>query len=212
MGRTSPRKPKAGRVAITTGRQIPARGWQDVRPPKPLGNRRYLQAEAGKRGAGLTRLDVVLDRLEADQQAHSLAGPAAPEDLARLEAALRNPLPHEFRELLERFGAGLFYGGHELFGPTRVMIHDIELVPDLLTIRKRLAASARCLPDNLVPFHRFGQLFHLLDARRVRREGALVLAADASAAYPDLASFLDAVVVPTAPPIRLDGGSLAEGT
>ena len=92
------------------------------------------------------------------------------------------------------------------------MIHDIELVPDLLTTRARLAANARCLPDYLVPFHRFGQLFHLLDTRRIRREGALVLAADASAAYPDLASFLDAVVLPAAPPIRLDGGPLAEGT
>ena len=160
----------------------------------------------------MARLDAVLDRLEADEQAHSLAGPATPEDLARLEAALRHPLPHDFRELLERFGGGLFYGGHEVFGPLRVMIHDIELVPDLLTTRARLAANARCLPDYLVPFHRFGQLFHLLDTRRIRREGALVLAADASAAYPDLASFLDAVVLPAAPPIRLDGGPLAEGT
>lgn len=160
----------------------------------------------------MARLDVVLDRLEADEQAHSVAGPAGPEDLARLEAALRNPLPREFRELLERFGGGLFYGGHEIFGPLRVMIHDIELVPDLLTMRARLAASARCLPDHLAPFHRFGQLFHLLDTRRVRREGALVLAADASVGYPDLASFLDAVVVPGATPIRLDGGPLAEGT
>ena len=179
------------------------RSERDSRPP--IG-------DTSRRRPDLTATESALERLDGDRLSHTLGPPPAPADLDRLEAELGRPLPAPFRELLERLGGGLYYGGHEIFGPTRVMIHDIELVPDVLSIRAQLKRQARFVPDYLLPIHRFGRRFHLLDLRRARSGEGLLTASDASAVYSELGEFLDAVVVPPRSNSLLDSEGAAEGT
>ena len=119
--------------------------------------------------------------------------PATDQDLRELEEAVGAPLPPSFRRLLARFGGGLFYQGNEIFGPHRVMIHDIEMVPSLAAMLARLRAQS--LPAGLVPFHRLDALIHLLDTRDPVHPDRVV-SLPAGSAYPDLVTFLGAVVVP----------------
>jgi hypothetical protein len=143
---------------------------------------------------GTLTLPEILDVFERDLDRHMVAGPAGDEELARLERGLGRPLPPPLRAFLSRFGGGLFYNGHEILGPTRTMVHDIELVPDMLSVRQRLVEEGS-LPEGFLPFHRARGVLNLIDAREVIGTGEIVSMSQ-SAPYPDLASFLETVVLP----------------
>ena len=135
----------------------------------------------------------VLEIFERDRERHMLAGPSTPQDIAHVEKALGVVLPEFFRAFLLRIGSGLFYNGHEIFGPMRCMVHDIELVPDVLSVAHRLREEGKLAPG-FVPLHRARGVIHLLDARHV--VGGSVIPAGGGAAHPDLAAFLEVVVLP----------------
>jgi hypothetical protein len=137
-------------------------------------------------------LDDVLATFERDAASHTSGGPASEADLRQLESALGRPLPRSLRTFLARVGAGLFYQGHEIFGPHRVMIHDIELVPSLPTMLARLREQG--LPEGLIPFHRGNRVVHVVDVRGSEPERVMSIPNGTS--YSDLASFLQAVVLP----------------
>jgi hypothetical protein len=142
-------------------------------------------------------IEEVLEALAGDRPRHMTTEPASERELDVLEEALGHRLPEEFRALLARFGGGIFYERHELFGARRLMIHDIELVPDVLTFRRLLEADGRGAEPGLVPFHRADAEVHFLDLRKGSRAG--VVSADGTRTFPDLASFLEEVVM-TEPP------------
>jgi hypothetical protein len=132
------------------------------------------------------RLLEVLARLARDESQHLLTGPASEADIAALERALGRRLPSSYRTLLARLGSGILYDRHELFGPHSLQLHDIEFVPSLTAVLRQLGPS---LGPDLLPFHRGGGRVHVLDL------GGGVRALDGSAGYPDLAAFLEAIVL-----------------
>ncbi len=138
-------------------------------------------------------LDEILGQFARDGNYHFTNGPATAVELRELEGAVGRPLPDSFRAFLNRLGGGLFYAGHEIFGPHRVMVHDIELVPSLATIRS--GPCAQRLPDGLVPFHRIGGILHAFDLRDPA-DAERIVAFPCGSTYPDLPSFLEAVVLP----------------
>jgi hypothetical protein len=133
-------------------------------------------------------LERLLDRIEEDASRHHTAGPASEADLARLETALGRALPAPFRAFLERSGSGLYYDRHEIFGPLHTMIHDIELVPPLLSV-------CRGLPPGVIPVHRADELVHFMDLRALT-ERTPVFSLLTGERHPDFAAFLRDVVVP----------------
>jgi hypothetical protein len=143
---------------------------------------------------GTLTLAQILDIFERDQDRHMTAGPATEEELARLESAIGLPLPAPLRQFLSRLGGGLFYNGHEIFGPLRAMVHDIELVPDMLSLRHRLMEE-RSLPEGFLPFHRARGVLNLIDAREAAGAGAIISLSEVPP-HTDLASFLETVVLP----------------
>jgi hypothetical protein len=142
-------------------------------------------------------LERVMASLERDRHRHLLA-PSSEDDLCRLERAIQRPLPAQYRQFLARLGGGLYYDRHEVFGAVRLMIHDIELVPDVLEVRARIAAScgANGAPF-LLPLHRTQATRHWLDVR-----DGTVGELGAARRFPDLARFLAAVVRPGPEPSR----------
>jgi hypothetical protein len=142
-------------------------------------------------------LDQILEVFAGEKDRHTTGGPASDTDLRRLEDQIGRRLPATFRTFLIRFGGGLFFHGHEIFGPRRVMIHDIELVPDIVAFRDWLARS-RGLSEGLIPFHRARGVVHVLDLRQ-NDANDRVSSLDGPDQYPDLASFLDTVVLPRRP-------------
>ena len=144
-------------------------------------------------------LDEILGQFARDGTYHFTNGPATAVELRELEGAAGHPLPSSFRAFLSRLGGGLFYAGHEIFGPHRVMVHDIELVPSLNAIRSGPCAPR--LPDGLVPFHRIGGILHAFDLRDPAGAERIV-AFPCGSTYPDLPSFLEAVVLPPAATTR----------
>jgi hypothetical protein len=143
-------------------------------------------------------IEAALQALEKDLDRHTTADRPSELELDALEEALGRKLPDQFRAFLSRLGGGIFYERHELFGARRLMVHDIELVPDLLSFRRHFAAASETLAETLVPFHRAGDVVHLLD---LRSDGETrVVSADGGPSYPDLASFLLQVVVPSTSP------------
>ena len=139
----------------------------------------------------MTDLAPLLHRFQDGADAR-MAVPASEEELQRIDEALGRPLPAPLRSLLHEVGSGLYEGGHEIFGPLRLMLHDIELVPDLVSVRARLLAEGVLHPQFL-PFHRGGATFHL-----IRTEGAgagCVVSLPAGRVYADLASFIEQVLL-----------------
>lgn len=139
-------------------------------------------------------LDEILGVLERDSARHMTNGPCQEDELARLEAALGHALPAELRAFLGRLGGGVFYDAHEMFGPQRVMIHDIELMPDMLSMRRLLPG----LPPDALPFHRSTSVVHVIEVPRGAGQCRITPLGGGSG-YPDLASFLESVVLPSAP-------------
>lgn len=145
-------------------------------------------------------IEEVLARLEADRAAHTVAGPSDEEELRRLEQRLGRSLPPAFRAFVKRFGGGIFYQRHEIFGSRRTIIHDIELVPDLLSMRRRVQdQNPSALREGLLPVHRGEGVLHLMDLEE--EEGpnyGRVVPLNGPGAYSDFASFLEKVVLPGA--------------
>ena len=163
----------------------------------PLAIRATLVAPDGApreprfRGGETMTLEDVLDTFERDATAHMTGGPALEADLRQLESAIGHPLPGPLRTFLSRLGPGLFYQGHEIFGPLRVMIHDIELVPSLASMLARL--KEQHLPEGLIPFHRGNGVVHLVDLRGP--QPGRVVSLPYGSNYSDLTEFLKAVVL-----------------
>lgn len=146
------------------------------------------------KGGVVATLESVLDKLERDRDRHMLSSVMGSQDLATLERELGRRLPDPVRSLLERLGGGILYERHELFGPRRLMIHDIELVPDVLSMRQRLRSRPQGLPAHLLPLHRCEGTLHLVD---VSRPEAPMTAEDGGRQWPDLASFLQEMLLPS---------------
>jgi hypothetical protein len=144
----------------------------------------------------VTDLDEILDVFARDAAGHMAGPPATEQDLQDLERAIGLQLPGSFRKFLARFGGGLFYKGHEIFGPLRTMIHDIEMVPSLGVMCTLVHPPE--IPAGVVPFHRSGDRLHLFDLRDPAWPERIV-SSPYGATYPDLASFLRAVVLPATP-------------
>ena len=143
-------------------------------------------------------IDQVLDALENDGARH-LTQPCSEHEIDALEEALGFPLPLDFRVFLARVGGGILYDRHEVFGARRLMIHDIELVPGLLALRRTLESSRPGWPPHLLPIHRRGGALHLLD---LSPRAAARVVGDDGRAWVDLPSFLESVVLPSR---RADG-------
>ena len=140
-------------------------------------------------------IEKALAVLEKDRHRHLTAEPASVRELDLLEESLGRRLPEDFRALLARLGGGILYERHEVFGASRLMVHDIELVPDLVSFRERFVRAGEgetC--QDFVPFHRADGMVHLLDLRA--RGGPAVVSLDGTRSYPDLARFLEEVVLP----------------
>ena len=141
-------------------------------------------------------LAAAIGRHEAE---HLRFGPVPRAEIEALEARIGRRLPASLASALETVGNGIFFGKEELFGPRRLMVHDIELVPDLVSFQRHFAAAGEtAMADALIPFHRADEVVHLLDLR-TGGESAVV-SADGGRSYPDLASFLGQVVIPSVLP------------
>ena len=141
-------------------------------------------------------IKAALGVLERDHHRHMTAEPASERELDLLEETLGRRLPDDFRALLARLGGGILYERHEVFGARRLMVHDIELVPDIASFRRDFVkAGGGELARDLVPFHRADGIVHLFDLRP--SGGPAVISLDGTRSYPDLARFLEEVVLPT---------------
>jgi hypothetical protein len=140
-------------------------------------------------------MDAVLARLASDSEQHLEGPPATEEEIERLESALGRRLPSEARRLLIRFGGSVLYEGHEIFGAQPLFIHDIVMVPDILTIRAALRRG-RPLPVELVPFHRADGVTHFLDLSHATDSTAPVVSLDGAERFASVAEFLAMVVTP----------------
>ena len=145
-------------------------------------------------------MEEALAALERDRARH-LTQPCTERDLDVLEQSLGRRLPLDYRALLARVGAGILYDDHEVFGGRRLMVHDIELVPDVLTVARQRAESGRPWPAHLVPFHRRHGRLHLLDVSDAVSAGVV---AEDGRRWRSLTEFLQDVVLPAA-----DGGRRA---
>jgi len=140
----------------------------------------------------MTGLETLLHRFESGRSDARMTSPASDEELRRIDEALGRPLPVPLRALLREVGSGLYEGGHEIFGPSRLMLHDIELVPDILSMHARLTAEG-VLHPHFLPFHRGGATFHLI---RTEGPGAgCVVSLPSGRVYADLASFIEQVLL-----------------
>jgi hypothetical protein len=101
----------------------------------------------------------VFDSVERHGEEHLRFERVPPADIADLESRLGRRLPPELTAMLEAVGNGIFFGREELFGPRRLMVHDIELLPGMLDVR----AATPGLPPEWLPFHREGGVLHVVD-------------------------------------------------
>jgi hypothetical protein len=124
------------------------------------------------------RIETLIARCEADQSLHMTYGPCSEAEVCELE------------EELGRLGPGVYYLKHEIFGARRVMVHDIELLPDLRTFRTQLGEPVS--PD-VLPIHRQGEHIYAID---LDADPAPVRPLDGvGPSYPDFGTFLEAVVL-----------------
>jgi hypothetical protein len=141
------------------------------------------------RAAAGAELEVLLERIERDMARHTTAGPAGEASLAQLEQTLGHVLPPALRLFLARLGGGLYYERHEIFGPARAMIHDIELVPPI----GRVCTG---LPAGVIPVHRCRDIVHFMDLRQRGPEPVPVFSLVSPRRYADFTALLREVVIP----------------
>ena len=103
----------------------------------------------------------IFDSVERHSPEHLRFEPVPREAIAGLEERLGRRLPPELAAMLETVGNGIFFGREELFGPRRLMVHDIELLPDMMTVK----AATPGLPAEWLPFHRCDGALHVVDLR-----------------------------------------------
>src|SRR6185295_8550019 len=121
-----------------------------------------------------TGLETLLQRFESRRNDARMISPASDEELRRIDEALGRPLPASLRALLHEVGAGLYEGGHEIFGPSRLMAEGV-------------------LHPHFLPFHRGGATFHLI---RTAGPGAgCVVSLPSGRVYADLVSFIEQVLL-----------------
>ncbi len=101
----------------------------------------------------------VIDAVERHAAEHLRFGAVPAADVAEFEARIGRRLPPALAEALETIGNGIFFGKEELLGPRRLMVHDIELLPDMLSVKAR----AEGLPADWLPFHRRDATLHVVD-------------------------------------------------
>jgi hypothetical protein len=127
---------------------------------------------------------ALLAAIESHAPEHLRFGGVPPDQITALEVLLGRPLPPALVSVLQGVGNGIFFGHEELLGPRRMMIHDIELLPDMMTVK----ASAPGLPDTWLPFHRRDGVMHAVE---LAPEGfGQVHAWPGGAACGDIAHFL----------------------
>ena len=105
--------------------------------------------------------DPVHDAVERHSAEHLRFEPVPHEQIAELEARIGQRLPLELAAMLETVGNGIFFGREELFGPRRLMVHDIELLPDMMSVK----AATPGIPGEWLPFHRCDGALHVVDLR-----------------------------------------------
>ena len=101
----------------------------------------------------------LLETVEGHAPEHLRFGPVPREQITAFEARLGRPLPPALTAVLESVGNGIFFGKEELLGPRRLMVHDIELLADMMTVK----AQAPGLPEAWLPFHRCDGVIHAVD-------------------------------------------------
>jgi hypothetical protein len=132
---------------------------------------------------GAPDLGDVVEALRLRAAAHLTQGPVPEREVEEFAKRLDVRLPPELVALLTQVGNGIFFGEDELFGPRRLMVHDIELVPDMLTVKSALPT----LPATWLPFHRRGRTVH---AVQLGAHGyGTVFSSPAGATWPDVAAF-----------------------
>jgi hypothetical protein len=101
----------------------------------------------------------VIETVERHAPEHLRFGAVPRAEIAELEARIGRPLPPALSAVLETIGNGIFFGKEELLGPRRLMVHDIELLPDMLSVKSRTPG----LPEAWLPFHRRDGALHAVD-------------------------------------------------
>jgi hypothetical protein len=135
-------------------------------------------------------IDALVARFEADERQHMRGLLSTAAEIQDLESRIGSPLPEAVRQFLLRLGGGVYYMRHEIFGSRRVMIHDIELVPVILSFREWLGVTG----SRTLPIHRADGRVHVIE---LGSDPAPVFALDGGTpAYRDFTAFLDAVVKP----------------
>lgn len=102
---------------------------------------------------------ALLEAVERHAKEHLRFGAVPREQITAFEARLGRPLPPALTEVLEAVGNGIFFGKEELLGPRRLMVHDIELLPDIMSVKARTPG----LPESWLPFHRRDGALHVVD-------------------------------------------------
>lgn len=104
-------------------------------------------------------MTALIENVERHAPEHLRFGPVPREEITALEARLGRPLPPALAAVLEKLGNGIFFGKEELLGPRRLMVHDIELLADMMTVK----AQAPGMPEDWLPFHRCDGVIHAVD-------------------------------------------------
>lgn len=102
---------------------------------------------------------ALAEAVERHDLEHLRFGAVPHAEITAFERSLGRRLPPALVSVLETVGNGIFFGKEELFGPRRMMVHDIELLPDMATVK----AATAGLPDAWLPFHRCDGVLHVVD-------------------------------------------------
>ncbi len=142
----------------------------------------------------MNELEIVFDRIERDAGSHRTSGPADPADIDRVETELGGPLPASVRAFWERFGGGLFYGRHEIFGPRTVFVHDIELVAGAIETRRALLPNTTAA-KRLLPIHQAEGVVHFVELTGQANSPGRVVLMNLEQTHADFRSFLESLML-----------------
>jgi hypothetical protein len=108
--------------------------------------------------------DTLMEAVERHSPEHLRFGPVPRECRTEFEARIGRSLPAALTAVLETAGNGIYFGKEELFGPRRLMVHDIELLADMMSVKAQLPG----LPEDWLPFHRCDGVVHAVDLSPAR--------------------------------------------